>query len=210
MRLSSLFLIAFCVSSALAQIPSEKRGYLIVSYGEPDFDDEVARFTDLLSSDFGITGSFEQVFYNYSDQSFKVTDGYLLNPHFGIEGSLTFIDDSRIVVTGTVDDGSGTQIPADWRMDMRQYGFDFHAVGNLRLFKGLTGQAKLGGLIWRNEVDLVGTDTPRVKEDGGSVSLGLSLRFDFGQGLLASVDWQNTDIDGIDTSLTLIGIGFHY
>jgi len=208
MRLPLAFLLILCVPAAFAQVPSEHRSYLIFQYGEAGFDDEPAYFTNLLASDFGISGSFDEVFFRYNDEVFKVTDGYLLTDHFGVEGSFTFLDDSRVVVTRSADGGS--QSDDAWRMDMRQYGLDFHVFGNLHLFKGLTGQAKLGGLIFRNEIDLLGATTGPSKDDGGSLSLGLSLRYDFGSGLMASVDWQQTDFGGIDTSLTTIGLGFHY
>lgn len=175
----------------MAAAPAAAQAYIGFGAGKSDYDSG-NMIPDLITS-----GSVDG-----KDTGYKLFGGYQFNPHFAVE--LAYVDLGEAGYSGTF---FGAPVTGG---SLETWGLNASAVGIVPLGASFELFGKIGIFGWESKArDVTGGVPFSGEADGGDVSFGLGMAFNFTRNVSLRAEWERfRAVDDID--LLSLGLAFKF
>ena len=197
--MSKLPLLLFLTLPVFAQsVLDGSHNYIFVQVGDLNYEDSDHRFQYMADNVFALGEEIASL--DWSDEAFRLTEGFHLNKYLAVEGTLNVFGESTATTT------SGQQLEA------RHLGLAMHLAGKYRFHRLLTAFGLIGGQYWVAETKLVGvtTDPHKVTRESANISWGFGAYAEVTETILVRLDWHSSRVDTTDYSMTSLGMGISF
>ena len=123
-----------------------------------------------------------------------------------VEGTLAWYGETNV-----------TMITEDkqYELEANQYGFQLQVLGIYPVLPWLTAHVKAGGTFWRVEMDIIERSEAGIQDfsktdDSAEFIFGIGARAKLSSTWVASLDWDQTEVNGLDLSSLNLGMGFRF
>lgn len=175
------------LAGVLAAAPASAQGYLGISVGQSDIDEEIT--AGLITS-----GTVDG-----KDSAWKLFGGYLFTPNLGLE--VAYVDLGEVSYSGSF---FGSPVTGG---TVEVNGFNVAALANLPISEQLSLFGKLGLFIWEATArDFTGGAPFSTKEDGSDISFGIGLGFNLTRNVAVRAEWERFEAAEADADLISVGL----